>query len=128
MLLAVVLGALAACGPEGRRGEPADAQQSGAPPVREYRVHGILEELPTAPGGQLRLRHEAIPDLIGPTGEVDGMAAMTMPFPAAEGLDLAALAAGDRVVVTLRVDWDATLPVVVTALEPLPPGTDLELD
>ncbi len=127
-LLALALGGLVGCAPDGPRGGPQGAQQSGAPPVREYRVRGILEGLPAAAGGQLRLRHEAIPELVGPTGEVEGMAAMTMPFPAAEGLDLTGLAAGDPVDVTLRVDWDATPPVVVAAVEPLPPDTALALD
>jgi Cu/Ag efflux protein CusF len=121
-ILGLALTAAVACGP-GR-----DGAASGGPAARAYEVRGLLESLPDPVTGELRIRHEAIPELVGPGGEVEGMAAMSMAFPAGEGLDLSGLVAGDQVRFTLRVDWDAARPVTVTAIEPLPPGTELELD
>jgi hypothetical protein len=98
--------------------------------VRTYRVRGVLDSLPdpASGAGQLRVRHEAIPDLVGVSGEVEGMAAMTMPFPVAEEVDLAGFAVGDVVRFDLTVDWEASRPVAVTAIEKLPAGTELALD
>ena len=110
-------------------GEPADtvAAESDA---RTYRVRGILQSLPDPQtgAGRLRIRHEAIPDLIGQSGEVEGMAAMTMPFPVADEVDLAGFAVGDVVRFELLVDWQAARPVAVTAIEKLAPETELIFD
>ena len=124
--IALVLTALAACGPGG--GQNADREEAAS--ARTYQVRGVLRSLPdpATGGGQLQIRHEAIPDLVGTGGEVEGMAAMTMAFPVADEVDLTGFGAGDPVRFDLRVDWDAARPVAVTAIEKLPVGTELTLD
>ncbi len=121
---AVAVATVAACG----GGEPGAG--TGDATARTYQVRGILAALPdpATGAGQLRIRHEAIPDLVGMSGEIEGMAAMTMPFPVAETVDLVGFAAGDAVRFDLRVDWEAPRPVEVTAIERLPAGTTLALD
>ena len=93
-------------------------------------MRGVLQSLPdpATGAGELRIRHEAIPDLVGMSGEIEGMAAMTMPFPVAAEVDLAGFATGDLVRFDLRIDWEAARPVAVTAIEKLPAGTELALD
>ncbi len=117
----------AACAPVG---DDAGAPAESAAGARTYQVRGVLQSLPNpATGaGQLRIRHEAVPDLVGVSGEVEGMAAMTMPFPVAAEVDLTGFAAGDLVLFDLRVDWEAARPVAVTAIEKLPAEIVLELD
>ncbi|MFQ5350899.1 MAG: hypothetical protein ACE5EG_10690, partial [Thermoanaerobaculia bacterium] len=77
--LATISILLVACG----SGEPQTAQGSAGDGARTYRVSGVLQSSPdpVTGAGQLRIRHEAIPDLVGASGEIEGMAAMTMPFP-----------------------------------------------
>lgn len=122
--LTVALVPLVGCGPT------ADETGDAGPTVYTYSVRGIIQSLPDPEtgAGRLRIRHEAIPDLVGQSGEVEGMAAMTMPFPVAEETDLASLAVGDVVRFELRVDWQAGRPVVVTSIEKLPAETELTLD
>ncbi len=125
--LAGLAGALLALFACGSGGEQATGDESDP---RSYRVRGIVRSLPAPEtgAGDLRIQHEAIPDLVGPSGEIEGMAAMTMPFPLADDLDLTGLAAGDAVEFDLRVDWEASRPVLVTAIEKLREGTELALD
>jgi Cu/Ag efflux protein CusF len=120
-----LLALLVACGP----GDPPDGPPSETGTPRTYRVRGILQALPDPEtgAGQLRIHHEAIPDLVGASGEVEPMPAMTMSFPVASEVDLAGLAAGDLVRFDLRIDWQAARPVAVTAIEKLPAGTELNL-
>jgi Cu/Ag efflux protein CusF len=106
-----------------------------APPAAEaaadatYTVRAEIVRLPAAPGGELYLRHESIPDFRDSKGETVGMASMTMPFSAPAALDLAGFAAGDRVAATFEVRWKAArMPLQVTRLEKLPAGTALEFD
>ncbi len=124
--LAVAGALLPACGP----GEPPPGDGPGAVGGRTYQVRGILQSLPDPEtgAGELRIRHEAITDLVGAGGEVEIMAAMTMSFPVAAEVDLTGLAAGEPVRFDLRVDWEATRPVAVTAIEKLPAETELALD
>ena len=106
----------AACG-------PGTDNDHGAGEARTYLVRGAVR----GTEGELTLQHEAIPDFVGPGGEVEPMHAMTMSFPVAPEVDLASLAPGDPVRIRLRVEWAATPPALVTAVEPLPEGTALEL-
>lgn len=92
---------------------------------RTYTVRAQVEQLPSE-GGGLSLRHEAIDDWVGYSGEVEGMDSMTMPFPVAEGVSLKDLQPGDIVEAEVHVDWEADLAVQITALRELPPGTRLE--
>lgn len=113
----------------------AGCARQAAPPAGEaaadgtYTVRAELVRLPAAPGGELYLRHESIPDFRDSKGETVGMASMTMPFSAPADLDLAGYAAGDRVAATFEVRWKAAkMPLRVTRLEKLPAGTALEFD
>ena len=120
---------LPACGPGGdESGAPAETAAASA--ARIYQVRGVIRGLPDPEtgAGRLEIRHEAIPDLVGQSGEVEGMAAMTMPFPVDAAVDLAGFAVGDVVGFELTVDWEADRPVAVTAMEKLPAETELTLD
>ena len=125
--LAAILVLLAACAPGHDDTGAPSATGAGA---RTYQVRGVLQSLPdpATGAGELRIRHEAVPDLVGVSGEVEGMAAMTMPFPVAAEVDLTGFAAGDVVRFDLRVDWEAARPVAVIAMEKLPAETELALD
>jgi len=105
------------------------APPAAPPPDASYTVRGEIVRLPPAPGGDLLIRHEAIPDFRGMDGKVVGMDAMTMPFPLAPGVKLEGIAAGDRVEFVLELRWqDATGPVMVSRLNKLPAGTRLSFD
>jgi Cu/Ag efflux protein CusF len=123
-LIAVVAFAVAA-GCARQAAPPAAASAADA----AYTVRAEIVRLPAAPGGELYLRHEAIPDFRDSQGETVGMASMTMPFGAPAELDLAGFAAGDRVEATFEVRWKADrMPLRVTRLARLPAGTALEFD
>jgi len=97
--------------------------------ARTYPVRARLVRLNTrARPPQVDIDHESIPDLVGPSGEIEGMHSMVMPFPVAETDDLHGLAEGDLIEVDLTVDWEADSPAVITAIRPLPPTTELDLD
>lgn len=118
-----IAGIAAACAPTSA---PAPA---AAPADATYTVRAEIVRLPAAPGGELYLRHEAIPDFRDSKGAEVGMMSMTMPFGAPAALDLAGLAAGDRVAATFEVRWSAPkMPLRVTRLERLLAGTALEFD
>ena len=112
-LLGLVL--MAACGPGA----------GPSPPPRTYTVRGEVVELPAVPGGDLVLHHEAIDSLQGVDGRVWGMDAMVMPFSVGAGVSLDGLQVGDKVAITLRVDWLGDRPHVITGLQRLPPETEL---
>lgn len=106
---------------------------AAAATVTTYQTRGEIVALPAAgsvagsadPG--LSIRHEAIPDFTDAHGEKVGMKAMTMPFPPADGLDLAGFAVGDKVAVTFEVTWGGEHNGwQATALEKLPDDTELD--
>ena len=106
----------AACG-----GDHADdTAATELPPLAVYSVRGEVVDLPAPerPQTWIAIRHEAIPDFVGITGEPDPMSAMTMRFPVAEGVDIGGLAVGDPLAFELQVDWGADDPAVVLAIEP----------
>ncbi len=115
----VALAVLVACG-----GRPSDE----AAPER-YRVRGVVRQLPPAdrPGGEIHVRHEAIPEFKDADGEVVGMEPMTMPFPLADPELLAGLEVGDKIEMEFEVRWHGDYPLRVTAIAELPPETPLEL-
>jgi len=115
LLLALFL--LAACG------SPPPEQ-----PPEVYRVRGLVRQLPSAPAGEIHVRHEAIPDFKTEDGEVVGMDSMTMPFPLADTALAAGLEAGDRIEMEFEVRWDGDYPLLITALEKLPPDTRLAFE
>lgn len=124
LLAAVAIaGTTSACAPTAAPA-PADAAADAT-----YTVRAEIVRLPAAPGGELYLRHESIPDFRNSKGAEVGMMSMTMPFGAPAALDLAGFAAGDRVAATFEVRWSAPkMPLRVTRLERLPAGTALEFD
>jgi len=117
-LTAVAAIAALACG--GSKEAPADAT---------YTVRAEIVRLPDAPSGELYLHHESVPDFRNSAGKTIGMSSMTMPFAAADGLDLSRFSPGDRATVTFEVRWGGgAKPLRVTSLEPLPAGTQLAFD
>ncbi len=111
--------ALAACA----RTQPAATASRGA----TYTVRGVVVALPAGGGGDLTLRHEALPHFVDRGGERVGMIAMTMPFPLAAEVALPGVAVGDPVECTLRVDWEAERPAELIAVRELPAGTRLAI-
>jgi hypothetical protein len=117
-LIAAVSGLVAACGPHG-------APACGG---RGYQLRGQVVAMAAGGGGPrlLTLRHEPVDDFVDRQGQVTGMDAMTMPFPVARGVSLAAIAAGDTVAATLCVDWQAEPELAIVGLRRLPAGTRLD--
>lgn len=131
--LAALVGGAVGCGGSGGGGEDRAAGEGERPAPPEpatatYEVRGEVTAVPAAdePAAELILRHEAIDGFTDIDGDVVGMSAMTMPFPLAPGISAAGLAPGDRVRFTLEVTWYDDPPYRITALEPLPEGTELE--
>jgi hypothetical protein len=94
--------------------------------VQSYAVRGILAQLPSGPGKELMIRHEAIPEFVSSSGDTVGMDAMTMGFPTADGVSLDAFSVGDSVAFVFRVHWGGSPPLQLISMEPLAPGTALE--
>ncbi len=95
-------------------------------PIQRYEVRAELMQLPEGANGDLLIRHEAIDGFTDRDGKRVGMDPMSMPFPLAQGLDLAGYAPGDLVHCTLEVDWQQRSPAKITAIKKLPAGTKLE--
>jgi Cu/Ag efflux protein CusF len=93
---------------------------------REHTFRGEVKQVPTPGNSELFLHHEAIDDWTSRDGEVMGMDSMTMGFAVADGVSLEGVQPGDKVEATLRVDWNAGVPVEITALRELPPDARLE--
>ena len=98
-----------------------------SPAVQRYEVRGEVNRLPAASADALFVRHEAIPGFVDMDGEVVGMDSMTMPFPLADGVDLAGIQPGDKVRFTLEVEWEGDPPYRITRVEELPAATALDL-
>lgn len=93
---------------------------------RNHIVRAEVTQVPSPGSSELYLRHEAIDDWAGRDGTVQGMDTMTMGFAVAEDVSLDGIEVGDKVEATLRVDWQADMPVEITGLRELPPDTKLE--
>jgi Cu/Ag efflux protein CusF len=116
LLAAVVL--IVGCGADAPVVDEAAAQ------VATYTARGRVLTMPSEPGGEIQLEHEAIHDFVNFRGDVVGMDAMTMEFPLAEGA-AGEIVAGDIVEFDLQVNWDAEPLSSVTRLEKLPADTEL---
>lgn len=94
---------------------------------QHYTVRGQVKQLPDPrnPGSGLYVTHEAIDNWVGRSGEVEGMDSMTMPFPVDEDVSLDGIQPNDAVEFDLHVDWEADLPIEITGIRELPPGTRL---
>ncbi len=119
----LLLTALAGCA----GGDGAEAPRAAGGTARTYTLRGIVLGLPQQDDRNLRLRHEAVPEFVDSTGNQVGMDSMVMPFPVAPDLQLAGVAEGDPVEITLVVDWQADQPILITEVRELPPGTNLDL-
>lgn len=125
-LLALLLGVLSACGPSGT--SPEDGQEA-SDADQTYTARGEVTAVPNGTGGagsHLRIHHEAIPDFVGYDGEVVGMASMTMPFPAADGVEIGDLEVGDKIEFTFEMNWDGSPAYQIVELRRLPPDTELD--
>ena len=124
--LAALLLASVACG----GGTSRQSREATEGPVQSYTVRGEVVAVPGGggPTDQLRIRHEAIPDFVGIDGDVVGMSSMTMPFPTADSVDVASLAPGDKVELTLEVRWQGSPPYQISQLHKLPPDTQLDFE
>ena len=109
---------LAGCGTDAGQTDDAATQAT------TYTVRGRVLEMPAAPGGEIRLEHEAIHGFVDFRGDVVGMDAMTMSFPLAEGA-AGEIVANDIVEFDLRVDWNADPLSTVTRLGKLPDDTEM---
>ncbi len=118
---ALLLLAIAGCG-----SEPAAVPET----PETYRVRGMVRQLPPPEraGGEVQIRHEAIPDFKNADGEVVGMDSMTMPFPVADAGLLAGIEAGDRIEMEFEVRWSGGHPLQLTAIDKLPPDARLAFE
>ena len=116
--------AVACTGSAGDRGGEGGEPATG---VHVYEVRGQVTALPDPadPLSDLRVRHEAVAHFVGIEGEAVGMDSMNMPFPVADGVDLAGLAVGDKVRLTFEVDWQGDVPYRATKIERLPADAEL---
>ncbi len=74
------------------------------------------------------LRHEAIPNFVGISGEIEGMDSMTMSFFVGDNVDLDGLEKGDKIEFELSVDWSEEIPGKVTEIKVLPAETRLSFE
>ncbi len=135
LALILALAALPCCAE--RRDDPeADAPERE---VHVYTVRGEVNALPS-PTSDLRVRHEAIPEFIGPSGTVEGMGPMIMAFWPPQGLsleqarvddlDVSGIEVGDKVTLVFEVIHDPETKAIkgyyATSIETLPDDTVLD--
>jgi Cu/Ag efflux protein CusF len=97
---------------------------AGAEPDASYTVRGRIADIA---GSEISIQHEAIEDFVNREGETVGMASMTMAFHKPEDVSMEGIGVDDLVRFTFEVDWDGAHPMTLSAVEPLPPETPLEL-
>lgn len=99
------------------------------PAPQTYVVRGVVVQMPDPadPATAFRVAHEAIEDFQDGEGRVVGMDAMTMDFPLADGVRLRRISVGNKVELTLRVDWSGPKPMEVTRVRQLLAETELEV-
>lgn len=117
---------------------PAASDPLGSEIVREdvyTDIRGVVISMPQPgnPASELRIQHEHIPHFLNREGEigvnargVPGMAAMVMPFPVADGLDLSGMSVGDIVAFDFTVHWRTSPSWFITRYEVLDPDTELD--
>jgi len=93
---------------------------------KRYTVRAEVVTIPVQPGGELVLRHEAIPDFTDKSGAVVGMDSMVMPFPIPANLSLVGLTPGDKIEFVFSVDW-AQSRYLVESIKKLPAETTLKM-
>jgi hypothetical protein len=123
---------------EGASGGPASASgqflPQGTTPQGDveqaYTTRGVIMALPGPNRAKqfLQIHHEEIPEFVGRSGSVVGMKEMIMDFPdVASGEVVRGFAVGDAVRFTFEVRWKGTPRTLVTSIERLPEGEELEL-
>ena len=115
-LIALALTALLVACKKDKGGDSAEAQ--------EYTARGIVTSVSDS---EISMNHEAMPDFVNRQGKKVGMAAMTMPFGVAKGLDTSTFKVGDKVSFTFDVDFGRKKPTQIKSVKVLPPETELEL-
>ena len=121
---AIALVVTSAC----HREKPADTQAPGRTPAdASYRSRGVVYQLPAAPGGELVVFHEALPEFVDRKGELSGMDSMAMPFAVSEEVSLDGVEKGDKVELAFEVRWKGAPTLVITELRELAPDTELKL-
>ncbi|MEM1177339.1 MAG: copper-binding protein [Acidobacteriota bacterium] len=110
-------------------GAAPDPESGAESSATTYETRGIIRQLPSgAPGSELFIHHEPIPEFVSIDGEVVGMESMTMGFPVADADTLTGFTVGDRVAFTLRVDFDGSPPLAIDGLRALPDGETLSFE
>jgi Cu/Ag efflux protein CusF len=98
------------------------------PPDQTYDSRGVVYGIMHLEGRwpEITLHHQAIPEFVGREGAVAGMESMAMPFTVAPGVSLEGIEEGDPVAFRFEVRWEGQPTLLVTSLEPLPPGTVID--
>ena len=110
------------------RETPDDMKAPGRTPAdATYTTRGVVYQLPEAPGGELVVYHEAVPEFVDRKGERSGMDSMPMPFAVSEEIPLEGIEKGDKVELTFELRWKGAPTLLVTGLTELPAETDLRL-
>lgn len=117
ILALFVLAALCGC----------DKSSGDTAPAQTYVVRGLVKVMP-GERQEIEIHHEAIPDFVNYSGKKVGMMAMTMPFGLQKGLDVGAVAVGDKVEFGLAVDWNRKPSGYLTSIRKLPADTQLSLE
>ena len=94
--------------------------------VREYEVRGVIMSLPKTGEQTLSIRHEAIDNFVHRDGKMRGMDAMPMMFYAEQSADLTTLSVNDKVHLNIKVQFQKTPPLRITAIKKLPADTQLD--
>jgi Cu/Ag efflux protein CusF len=123
VLVAVAVGAFATCSSKGNSGDSAVR----SPTATVLQIRGVVRQLPRRASAPLLIEHEAISEFIDFNGNRAPMEAMTMPFEITDEALLAGLEVGDPVVFLLEIDWEESPSIVISSIEKLPAGTDLDL-
>lgn len=120
---------LTACG--GGAPEPAvDETPAEAAPAHQamtYAVRGEVTQMPAPdnPGYQFMVRHEPVHQMVDQDGEPMAMHTMNMPFFPNDEAILEGLAVGDKIEMTLVMDWEQVPAMRIDAISKLPADTEL---
>ncbi|MEL7473117.1 MAG: copper-binding protein [Planctomycetota bacterium] len=119
------LGALQGCG----EGASAPETQAERRVDAIYETRGVVTSLPDPanPIAEFRIQHEPIHDFLDKDGNMVGMNAMDMSFPAlAPGVSIDGIGVGDKVVFAFDVAWDGDPRWSVTRIDKIDADTVLE--
>ncbi len=120
---------LTACGqPPAEKVAEAEPVAEAAAELAEHTARGEVTQIPESDdsGSQFMVRHEPIMGMVDQDGNSLNMdTTMNMPFfPADESL-IEGLTVGDKITMTITLDWDKVPAMQVTAIDKLPAETEL---